>query len=151
MAGAKTVVATGGARMPRSRWSFARLRAYSRCAVCAAMLPPSLALALFLPLPRGRRINPSSCFPKLLLASLPRGGAGIMSGADLLSARSHLAKACFASLRRAQRPMLALPQTLPRGRGKKRALAGAPWCNMQALRDAAVEPCASRMDAGLGF
>ncbi len=70
-------------------------------------------------------MNPSSCFPKLLLTSLPRGGAGITSGAGLLPSRSHLAKACFASLRCAQRPMLALPQTLPRRRGKQRALAGA--------------------------
>ena len=54
-------------------------------------------------------MNPSSCFPKWLLASLPRGGAGITPGADFLSARSHLAKTCFASLRCAQRPMLALP------------------------------------------
>ncbi len=81
-------------------------------------------------------MNPSSCFPKWLLASLPRGNAGITPGAGLLPSRSHLAKACFASLRRAQRPMLALPQPLPRGRGKKRALAGAAaWCNMRASID----------------
>ncbi len=59
-----------------------------------------------------------------LLASLPRGGAGITSGAVLLPARSHLAKACCASLRCAQRPMLALPPTLPQARGGERAHAG---------------------------
>ena len=48
------------------------------------------------------------------MASLPRGGAGITFGADFLSARSRLAKACFASLRCAHRPMLALPPPSPR-------------------------------------